>query len=155
MGLFLRLVSCVTIVAGLCAGLCYARPSWVADMGLDFWTLPEVNQHLSEQRERSEQLTETIVKFKDSVKQRELVVNGLIQQKISLDEAIALTCQATSPQHLEAALGALGFDSSDRETSVGRLLIYWVQHTLRDAPQAAAVIARLERELTDRSMKVL
>jgi hypothetical protein len=139
----------ILVIAGM-SGLSLAQAGWASDLGLDFWMLPEFSKTLSEQSGRAEELDEQIVRNQAEAKAKALIIQDLIDTKISLKEAITQTMHSSRPEFLELAMECLGIDPSNTEVAVGRLLICWVKCSAANQPQqVASLVTRLEKELAE------
>jgi hypothetical protein len=149
MAAFLR--ATVLLLAVPAAFFCLVRAGWMADLGLDFWSIPALLQQTRAAEERQEQLAEEGERIDAVTCRKDEVVEELIAGRTSLRTAAAEFCRA-NPE--TPACAARQFrhqfpDASEQEL-VCRHVIHWARETLADQPErCAAVVARLEQDLRD------
>lgn len=150
MGSLMRIACALTVLVGLTVGIAYCQPGWLADLGMDVWKLPEMNQLLNKETNRGEKLDQELTRFQDLSKQKNQLIQDLANGNISLAEAITTLNQMDDGDTLELALSVLDIQQSQTNGGIGRLLIFWVQDYLKDQPdRAEAVFTRLDEELEE------
>ena len=150
MELFVRFTLYVTLLAGAVVGAAYCQPSWLASLGLDFWSLPELEQVVSESRERSEQLDDARQKMQDNAVRKKLIVQNLAEGRVTLAEALGAVLELDEAHYLQVGAESLGIASDNLEETTCRLLIYWTDERLAADPEAAAAArVRLQQEFEE------
>src|SRR5436309_12598357 len=87
MGKFLRSSLAFGAVMGVLTGLGYSCPSWAATCGVDWWTLPELENNLQHVLREQELLDRQTTRIRDRLAGRQKVVDDLVAGRISLLQA--------------------------------------------------------------------
>lgn len=154
MSLFLRITVTITAMIALVAGVAFARPAWMKDMGIDFWSLPELETLIQQQNRLSTNLDEKRLQLQEIYDQKDLVVEKLIERKMTLAEATRRIREVSGPEFLEESCEILELAHSTEEEGFQNLVLYWVEQRLLDNPGAyRQVRIRLEMEIQHGNQK--
>ncbi|HYT87647.1 MAG TPA: hypothetical protein VEL76_02905 [Gemmataceae bacterium] len=143
-----RLTLIASIFGLLVTGLCHTRPAWLADLGLDIWTYPELLEQVEQQQERGRHLTAALALTQERMRLKEEATKALIEGRQSLWEVASLF--RSFSDHIPAFADYLRSSWPEQSESerLCRYAIRCVQWALADEPErASGVLARLEREL--------
>ncbi len=88
MSLSLRTVAIALVLVLGYAGFVVAFPSWSQELGLDVWNYLTESNNLNEYKSRSDELDLISQKVKQRLSIKIMVTQDLIDNRISLDEAI-------------------------------------------------------------------
>jgi hypothetical protein len=147
MGSYLRLVSYVAALSLLLAGISLARPTWISDLGLDWWNLPALAaDEEAAMQERSHFDTQTeIVKWRIAAKMR--IIPLLLEKRLTLLEAAAWFgslnhsvegCPCLDPQSVGVS----------EEEALCRQVLRWTRKEVEQRKRTLAANAELaEQEL--------
>jgi hypothetical protein len=151
MGYVLRFFACLSLLGLLAAGVCALRPAALTELGLDLWEWPGAKFLLDSEEQRRQELDHSLQAIVRRRVERDRIGRELIAGHISLAEAVRQTSELCGepdnfPEHLRVA-----YPACRAEERLDRYVIDWTCELLKsDAGQAAAVRARLEREMTVR-----
>jgi hypothetical protein len=101
MSIFLRLTFHTVLLLGLVVGLGYSQPVWVKQVGLDFWSLPQLERELAEEIERDRRLMQNAQDLKKLYAGKTQVLRQLIRGEISLQRAADEVSRLTQPETLQ------------------------------------------------------
>src|SRR5687767_1238703 len=105
MSRFFRLVLSLAVASGLLAAVLMVMSSGqLADLGLDFWNLPQWQRDLEESVRRREDLTRQEERLLNRLAAKQAVIENLIAGRLSLKEATAhfRALNEADPTSLEA-----------------------------------------------------
>lgn len=77
----------ITVLLAAIVGAAYADPEWAADLGVDYWNLPELQSQLDETRRTREDLEQRSQATLQRMAQKQAVIAELINGDISLADA--------------------------------------------------------------------
>ncbi len=122
-------------------------PSLAREYSLDYWSLPHLLQELRQATQRDHQLDEGWDRVLRCRKQRNELVNGLIDGRVSLPEAVAGLAPLDREVPGVATRDTL-FPGRCEEERVARHLFYLVKVELNERKtDSVALLTRLEGEL--------
>lgn len=148
MTIFIRTSLILVLLLGLTVGLVYAQPAWVAELGLDFWIIPEMEKKLSQETERSDALDIQQHKLSEVIARKAQILHELVSEKITLYQAAAEIQQLTPVEHLEMAATEMKLIGKSPEEQLFRIVISWAQKIQNGSPQEATSLGnRLEKEM--------
>jgi hypothetical protein len=140
----------LTLLAGLVVGVGYAQPKWLAALGMDFWNLPALEDALAKNRQMSEHLDEVTQDAQHRAAQKNVIVERLVNEQLTLAEATAQILQVCDDHLLKVGCEILELEGKTHEESVCRLVVFWATIDMPpDSEQGAKLKARLETELQD------
>src|SRR5438132_9275538 len=87
MGKFLRSSLAFGAVMTVLAGIGYSCPGWAATCGVDWWTLPELENNLQHVLQEQEQLDRQTARIQDRLAGRQRVLDDLAAGRMSLLQA--------------------------------------------------------------------
>jgi hypothetical protein len=85
----IRWFACAVAAPAILFGTCAARPDWAARVGLDTWTLPEMQEQLEQGRSTGARFEEQLKVLRACEQAREGVDDQLLRRQIGLLEAAA------------------------------------------------------------------
>ncbi len=151
MNTFIRFSAGLALFGSLAAGLGAARPAWVARLGADWWSLPELQARMELSAREHDRLEATAAVVMRRIEERGRLMRELREGRLTLFEA------AVGFGELNALPGAKGdfyrfahLGSSDGE-KLCRQVIAWVRCDPGSdvGPQSEEFVRRLEAELAD------
>lgn len=149
MEVFIRFTLCVTILVGTFVGVGYSQPPWLADLGMDFWNLPDMQRTLAESCQLSDQLDQVRLEQAEYYKSKEDVLKRVIDAEMSLtagaDEILTLSDENTLRQGFES----LNIEGKTQKERVCRMLILWAERNLEHRPDKLATVhTHLQEQLS-------
>jgi hypothetical protein len=143
-----RIALMLTAMIALAIGLAYAQPAWMKEMGIDYWNLPELRALIHQHKELSTKLDEKRLIVLEVNEQKDVVVDKVIQRKMTLAEAVRRIQDVSGPEYLEEACRILEIDHSTREDRFQSLVRFWIEKRLSDDPATyRQVLIRLDMEM--------
>jgi len=143
-----RLIALTGLLITLIAGACFARPSWPSDLGVDFWSVPDLQARLEHENQWREELEtmDDVVLQRIALKER--VVAAVLDRRMSLLEAAAEFKVLNEDQPRYAEVLRETYPSRSDEECLCRNVISYVGMANRLPPERLkSEVARLEAEL--------
>jgi hypothetical protein len=125
MNLYVRTLSCLALLGTSLVALSQYRPSWAAELNLDWWNLPELREDIRREKEREGKLRRDTGIARCAA--REEVTQDLLAGRLTLPQAAARF------RALNAAVGpnvpplGLWFPGATEEERLCRQVIAWVE----------------------------
>jgi hypothetical protein len=134
MKIMFRLLLGLVTGGGLVTWLFLGPPSFVAELGWNPWSLPELYRHIEQENQRRAGLDIRGQVVIDRIAAKEAVIEDLIADRLSLKEAVARFRSLN-----EAALGHGGdarriCSDAPRDESSCHQVLSWVKAALTDVP---------------------
>src|SRR5262245_28213596 len=131
----------------LLAGVTFARPSWAAELGLDFWTLPRLHAEINAHRQRAAELKRQDEAVLLRLWTKEAAIEELVASEIELREA-SLQFLAVNRR---SALGVTGLrfhyrGANDEERATRQVIAFVRAREPKDPRVTAELLSRLESE---------
>jgi len=144
----LRLVGCLGFVGLLAAGVYGLCPTFLGELGLDVWELPNLQREYDEAAERQDGLDRRLRGALHRNEGRSLICGELTAGRISLAEAVRqMWALGDAPANLRWHLERTVPGASDNER-MGRHVIDWTCELLRERDaDVEGVRTRLSAEL--------
>lgn len=148
MSTLVRCCLCLALLVGLTVGLVYAQPAWIADLGLDFWSIPEMEKKLAQENQRRDDLEVQEKKLFGAITRKREILQDLVLEKMPLYQAAAEIQELTPPEYLAMAAMEMNLEDKSLEEQLFRVVISWAQKQQNGNPQETrALLNRLETEL--------
>ncbi len=144
----LRMTAGLLLVATLAVGCCTLQPAWLADLGLDVWSLPELLSQLRREEQRLADLSRLDEHLQEVVERKEAATQELIAGRMTLTAATEQFRLAASDSlpHVCKMLRYERLDATDAELLCFHVL-EWVRSSLENDPERCEqVLARLAVE---------
>lgn len=148
MSSLLRIILCLLVFLGLSLGLSYSQPQLLVFLGLDYWELAALEKKLALESQRGECLNLHLEKFNEVAGQKDEILQALIENRITLDQASRKLKDLTPPEYLEVVINNLNLQEKSPQESCYRVTLFWVEQKLIKNPfQSKVVLSRLEKEI--------
>jgi hypothetical protein len=147
-----RLLYLGLTLAVLFGGVRLAGSRLLSDLGLDWWSLPELYRRQEAGQKQAAALEQTCQDLLQRNAAKEHVIEELLAERLTLFQAAAcFDCLNHEPPECAADCRRFFPGDSDGEKSC-RQVLAWASATLRERgdPRREAVLARLEAQLTAR-----
>jgi hypothetical protein len=89
MNLYVRSLSCLALLGMSLATLSQYRPSWAANVSLDWWTLPELGEQIRRGHEMDAEMDRAAAGSSKRATAKEWATQGLLAGRLNLTEAAA------------------------------------------------------------------
>src|SRR5262245_1705481 len=130
------------------AGVSYSHPTWTSDLGLDFWSVPELQDRIARQRRHRVMLDVEDEIVLRRIARKEALVQELLAGRMGLLETAAWfrELNAERPDYLPMIRNA--FPGSTDDERYCRNVIYYAQSYLNASGASdSAAVERLHAEL--------
>lgn len=149
MEVFVRFTLFVTILTGTFIGIGYTQPAWLADLGLDFWNLPDMQKALAESSQLSEELDQIRAYRAESTRIKDDVVKRVINSELTLAAGADAILAQCDHQSLEQGFESLEIEGRSEKECVCKLLVIWAERQLESHPEKLATVrGQLTEQLT-------
>ena len=143
-----RVISGVAVAVVSIIGMACAQPDWSAGLGLDLWELPALNRKLAENLQRDEAFTQMQTQVFERAKQKERIVEDLIQGKTSLSAAADRLMPLMDAASIIETSSIIPTQKTSLRWKCCLLLAYWTRYRVKDdSAKAHEVNPRLDEEL--------
>jgi hypothetical protein len=124
-----------------------ARPSWAADLGLDFWSVPALQERIARDQQIASKLAARDEQTLRRIAVKETIIEDLLAKRITLLEAAAEFRALNAGKHAYTmVLRSVYPDMSDEER-VCRNVIGYVESYADGDEDGRATIHRLQEDL--------
>ncbi len=147
MDLLLRSTLTVTLLLGIILGAAFIQPPWLADLGLDFWRIPELEKVMDTQRQIAHELENERKTIIATHEKKVKVLKKIIAQEITLSEGVEKIRQITGTEEMEKVCRYLSIEGADQKERFHRVVMFWLEkETSRNSETPQKVMAPLQAE---------
>ncbi len=129
------------------AGAGSARPSWVADAGLDFWNVPALKARLAQDQRAAAELDARDDRVMRRIAVKEVLIADVVAGKVGLIEAAAQFRAMNAGSHGYAVVIRSLYPNMSDDERVCRNVIDYVQSYVEGDEDGRALIHRLTEDL--------
>jgi hypothetical protein len=129
------------------AGISSARPSWAADLGLDFWNVPALKARLAEDHQLASKLSDRDDKVMRRIAVKETIIEDLVAGRIGLLDAAAEFRALNAGRHAYVVVIRSLYPNMSDEERMCRNVISYVESFVEGDEDGRALIHRLNEDL--------
>jgi hypothetical protein len=129
------------------AGVSVARPSWPADLGVDFWNVPALNARLKQHQQVAVALEYQDEQVMRRIAVKEVIVHDLIAGRISLVEAAAQFRALNAGRRDYLSVIRATFPGRTDDERICRNVIGFVEAAVEQDEDGRYTVHRLNEEL--------
>jgi hypothetical protein len=128
MNLYMRALSSVALLGMALAAMNQYRPAWAARMGMDWWSLPELQAEVRDGQERSAELGARSAAANARLTGKNAVIEAFRAGRLTLLQAAARFRDINETRHDSCA----SFAGATAEERLCRQVISWAEAAARD-----------------------
>jgi hypothetical protein len=142
-----RLLLLALLLGLTVAGIGTARPSWSANMGLDFWNVPALKARMAEDRQFASELDSRDNRVLRRIAVKEMLIADLITGRASLIETAAQFRAMNAGQHGYAVVVRTLWPDATDDERLCRNVISYVESYVEPDEDGRALVHRLYEEM--------